>query len=220
MKQTSQDAIMPLSSVAIRRRKARSSAIGWIVGFCQISAARICRLYLQINGGYTLRSSIPIDPSRRYLFVANHQSQLDPFSVFAALPFRSNINAAPVRFLTAKTVYYTPLLPLLKSFGCYPTRGHREQIIAESVGYLRDGYNVFIFPEGKRTTEKDSEPRRGVSDLIRSATEQMDVTMVLVHIDWQLLGRGRKHVTISLKEAPKDLYKKDAVTIMKQLYRV
>lgn len=183
-------------------------------------AARVCRIYMQLAGGVDLKLSLTLDPHVSYVFVSNHQSQLDPFAVFGALSLRDNIYAAPVRFMTAKTIYYSFLRPVLKSMGCYPTKGSREQIIAESVGYLCDGYNVFIFPEGKRTLQSTSQPRPGVGDLIRQASLKMDVTMVLVHIEWQRKRFGRRHATISIAPATNDLYQKEATEIMKALYKV
>lgn len=215
MKQTPANTYTPSNT-----RKARKTISGVIISFAQIAAARLCRLYLRY-GSFDIKNDIVFDPHRRYLFVANHQSQLDPFAVFGVLELTDNLTVAPVRFLTAKTVYFTPMLPLLKLFGCYPTRGARAQIIEESVDYLRRGYNVFIFPEGKRTLQATSEPRRGVSDLISSASAEFeDIAMILVHIEWKRGRFGRRHVSISLTEAPAQLHNKDAVTIMNTLYKV
>lgn len=202
------------------RRQARYKLSGWIISICQITAARICRMWLVLFGDISVRSSVEFNSKTHYLFVANHQSQADPFAAFCALPLIENLKIAPVRFLTAKTVYYTPLLPLLKSMGCYPTRGARERIINESVDYLAHGYNVFIFPEGKRTTRALSEPRRGVSDLITQATQRLEVTMVLVHIEWSPSSFLRRRVDITIAPAPKELYSSDATTIMNHLYEL
>lgn len=214
MKQTSKD------STLVSPRLAKQTFSGLINSSSPIIAARICRAYMYLSGGVDLKSSITIDPNASYLFVSNHQSQLDPFAVFGSLPLRENIKVAPVKFMTAKTVYYSSIRPLLKSMGCYPTRGSREQIIAESVEYLCDGYNVFMFPEGKRTLQSTSQPRPGVSDLIKQASSKLDIKMILVHIDWERKRFGRRHVTISMAYAEAELYQKEATEIMTALYKV
>lgn len=201
-------------------RFARYHTAGWFISFCQIAAARSCRAYLRLFGELHVENSVNFNNKDLYLFVANHQSQADPFTIFASLKLEDNLRIAPVRFLTAKTVYFTPLLPLLKSMGCYPTRGSREKIIDASIGYLKRGYNLCIFPEGKRTLEIDSDPRPGVSDLVRKTSSEVKIKMILVHIEWKWLPRARRCATVKLAEAPLELYTKDAESIMKAVYAV
>lgn len=121
--------------------------------------------------------------------------------------------------MTAKGIYYSPLLPLLKAFGCYPTKNY-EVTVRESVDLLKRGYNLFIFPEGRRTLRVDSKPRQGVSTIIQAAGSDLKLQLILVHIEWRIKRFGRRHATISITQAPEELLEKDADAIMAAVYDV
>lgn len=202
-------------------RQAKRTPHGFFVSNFQIAMTMLFKFITRPRITTRLTSYVQLDADSRYLFASNHQSILDPFAVFWNLPIGQILNISPIRFLTAKTVYRTPMLPLLRAMGCYPTRGSRQEIIDESLGYMRDGYNVCFFPEGKRTTQANSQPRPGVSDMIkRSSSEFDDIKMILIHIEWSHTGFWRRHAEVSIAEAPKELHKKDATDIMAAIYEL
>lgn len=200
-------------------KKAKRTPHGFAVGNFQVFMTLFFWFITRPRITTRVTSHIRLNANSRYLFASNHQSILDPFAIFWGLPLKQILAVSPTRFLTAKTVYRTPLMPLLRAMGCYPTRGSRQEIIEESAGYMRDGYSVCFFPEGKRTTQADSEPRPGVSDMIKRASSEFDdIKMILIHIEWTHTGRLRRHAEVSIAEAPKELYKKDATDIMAAIY--
>lgn len=201
------------------RRKLRRKASVRIISFVQITVTRLSRILLYLRGGFTVTTSCAIDPDQQYVYVANHQSRLDPFAVFAVLPLRENLHVAPARFLVAKSIYYSYLFLFLKACGCYPTKNF-ERTVAESVDLLRQGFSLFMFPEGRRTLRPESNPRPGASSIIQTASPELPFQVILIHIQWQKKSFGRRHVTISHKLAPDSLLEGDAQTLMDAVYAV
>lgn len=197
--------------------QARKSAN--VIKWSQRRAAVFFRWYLRMTGGYNLRVSTDLRAGVPYVFIANHQSRIDPFIVFSALPQYDVKQSTPLRFMTARSIYYSPLLPILKVLGCYPTRQAGVDVIKRSVSYLESGYNVFIFPEGRRVLRTESDPRSGVERIL--ATSPADVRPVLVHIEWSLLKWGRRHVEVGFREVdPQELHGLTAKDIMLKVYEV
>lgn len=188
-----------------------------------ISAFIACFLsgrILRIIGGLDLRSSITFDTNTTYLFLANHQSRLDPFVAYGGLSASQLWRCLPTRPLTAKPIYYGPLYLWLKSMGCYPTK-NRTHTVPQTVDFLADGYSVFLFPEGRRTLRSESSPKDGTRLILDEVARRgLAIQVILVHIEWQRSYRLFRKATIRLQSAPVAIYHYDMPTIMKTIYEI
>lgn len=185
-----------------------------MISFTQILFTRLFRLShaytWQVNGG------IPtIDPQKTYVFISNHQSRIDPFVIFACMDLHSNIKAAPVKFMTAKSIYYGFFRPLLFCLGCFPTYVRNQNIIDYSAQLVKNGYGLFIFPEGRRTLKEHSSPKDGILRII-DQLDRKDVEYVLAYIDWTKPS-WRRHATIKFGSA-RSIDHESASLLMKQIY--
>lgn len=202
----------------MNRQRARRSLFGLIVSITQTVSARICRLILKLWGGYAVENAVNFNGSKQYFFVANHQSRIDPFAVFGVLSLHDNFHIAPVRFMTARAIYKSILQPLLWLHGCYPTDRDREKVIRQSVSFVNEGYNLFMFPEGQRTLQSESDAKPGVRLILDAIAPE--VAVVLTHIEWQRVGRWRRHVRIRLAEATTEERDGSPKQLMDAVYRV
>lgn len=205
------------TSINSAPRLAKRTIKGQSVAYTQIYAGRICRFFMNRLGGFSVTSHVNFDPSTLYLIASNHQSRWDPFAIFGSLPLSENFKVTPIKFMTAKGLYYSPLRPILASMGCFPTRKKNTNIIDYSIQLMQCGYNLFIFPEGRRTLQIESEPKRGVGTLT-TRTMELSPRLILVHIEWQRLGRLRRHATITIAEAPHGLDTSNPKSIMDAIY--
>ncbi len=197
--------------------------IKFVIGFWQILINRIVIVTLRCFGGsFSVTRATKINPHSRYLFISNHQSILDPFIIFGALPFTHNLAAAPTRFMTARTVYYTIWRPLIFLVGCYPTYIKGTTAVQRTIEYLSSGYNVFIFPEGRRTNQHNSAPKDGVAQIIQRAQEQSLVyEIVLIRIKWKNASYWKRHATLSFSTiSSADCRDASATEIMARIYKL
>jgi 1-acyl-sn-glycerol-3-phosphate acyltransferase len=90
-----------------------------------------------------------IDSKRNYIFMSNHVSNLDPPILLPLIPVRTSVMAKKELFdypILGKTMRIGALVPV--------DRGNREAGIAavrEAAAVLRQGINMTIFVEGKRS---------------------------------------------------------------------
>jgi 1-acyl-sn-glycerol-3-phosphate acyltransferase len=90
-----------------------------------------------------------IDPSRSYIYMCNHVSNLDPPIVIPLIPTRTSV-------MVKKELFSYPLLGKAMRLGSLVPvdRGNRDAGIAavrEASKVLRQGINMSIFIEGKRS---------------------------------------------------------------------
>lgn len=88
------------------------------------------------------------------IICANHSAMIDPFHV--ALAYDANIH---VHVLAKKELYKIPIISiLLKKVGMIIVDRSKTDpgSIKASLGYLKKGEKVLIFPEGTRMTEHDA----------------------------------------------------------------
>lgn len=109
-----------------------------------------CRLLLQL-AGIKVECSGPLPSSRAFLYMANHQSNLDPPLLLAALP-------GEICFLAKKELFSVPVLGwILRCGGLVAVdRSNRDAArasIAHAASMLRSGRPFLIFPEGTRTRD-------------------------------------------------------------------
>ncbi|MEK7595560.1 MAG: 1-acyl-sn-glycerol-3-phosphate acyltransferase [Patescibacteria group bacterium] len=115
------------------------------------------------------------------IIASNHQHFLDPFFVMASLSFKDFLKCLPIRFITANKYMKFPLLPLLLTFGCY--KANKEENYSctdESIKFIKNGFTVFIFPEGGIVKEKLNNPKIGVGVIaIKSTAKVLPVNVSL-----------------------------------------
>jgi len=92
-----------------------------------------------------------LDPSRTYIFMCNHVSNLDPPIVIPLIPRRTSV-------LVKKEVFRIPILAQAMRLGSLVPvdRSDREAAIASlrvAGDVLRSGINLTIFPEGTRSLD-------------------------------------------------------------------
>jgi 1-acyl-sn-glycerol-3-phosphate acyltransferase len=201
------------------RKSIKGSFNGIVIGYSQLFATRFFGRFQRLRGGVEVTSSVTFDKDKVYLFIANHQSRIDPFVAFASLSFAEDSILKPARFLTASGLYYSFLRPLLKLLGCYPTRRKNWDSVSQSAEFLRRGYNVMIFPEGRRTLRSESDPRPGVERILASAPAF--TIPVLIHIEWEKRGGTSKHAVVHMRESSMgELLSLPASEIMDLVYKV
>lgn len=174
-------------------------------------------------GGYTrtVRLHMPAYHRRRYMVAANHQSKLDPFAIMAMLPLKQKVLLAPMKFPTWPRYYHSWRKPFMYLLGCYPAhskeRRHRTSGVEGTVKLLDYGYNICIFPEGTRTTREASEAKSGICRMLAA---RPDTILLLAHIEWQQVGKGKlqRHATIVIAPAPEWLDKTNPKAIMDAIY--
>ena len=107
------------------------------------------------------------------IFIANHNSRLDPVYMVAFLPWRLYFKMMPFRFMTlGKTMRKLRSIPGLYLVGCFPVEprnGNLESILHGSMKILNRGKNAMVmFPE--KDLHKEGEPphaRPGIAYLAK-----------------------------------------------------
>jgi 1-acyl-sn-glycerol-3-phosphate acyltransferase len=119
------------------------------------------------------------DPSRSYVVVANHISNLDIMACFLALPF-------PIRFLAKKELFEIPIFAsAMRSVGIVSVdRQSRSpihtQINAQAKELVAAGRSLIIYPEGTRSRQGSLAPFKKGAFTIAVATE-LPVLPVTIH---------------------------------------
>jgi 1-acyl-sn-glycerol-3-phosphate acyltransferase len=205
----------------IRTQKAIILPAGILIAFCQELAAIACKLFLKMRGGYAVRADLPkLSHKTRYVIAGNHQSMIDPFAIFALLPFRQRMRVLPLKFMTFPAVYHRWYLkPFCYALGCYPAhireRNHHTYGVEGTIKLLNYGYNICIFPEGTRTLQKDSKPKDGI---VRILEQHPEAQLLLAHLKWGYNEKGKKFLRMIVKPAPETLDKTDPKAIMDAIY--
>jgi 1-acyl-sn-glycerol-3-phosphate acyltransferase len=99
----------------------------------------------------TIRTAAALDPRRPYVFMANHLSASDIFSLFIAIPF-------PVRMIAKKQLGRIPFFGWAMHAGRFIFIDRQNPIAArrsieEAARRIRNGHSVLIFPEGTRSRD-------------------------------------------------------------------
>lgn len=190
-----------------------------LIYYSQRVGLALFRILFKAIGKQTLGSLPEFSQDKTYFFIANHQSRMDPFASFSVLPQAVVKRIIPIRFMTASSLFYSFLYPVLKLLGCYPTRKKNVDVIERTATYLNTGYCVYMFPEGKRVLRTESGPRSGVERIL--AQLDPNVRPVLVHIEWTRKRRLRQDVRISFRELVlEDIKGLSAKDIMHKVYEV
>ncbi len=187
------------------------------ISFFQTLFTFLIAKYVHAHGEVTVSLPFEFKKDETYLFISNHQSQPDAFAVFSRFTYRQMRIVAPTRFMTAGGIYYSYLFPFLVLCGCYPTKkkSHPDyDPVAQSIDYLHQGQNVYIFPEGRRTLQSESNPRSGVKRIYDGV--HTPIIPILIHLEWTLEGKRRNLRVVFKKgdtiESPESL--------MQEIYRL
>jgi 1-acyl-sn-glycerol-3-phosphate acyltransferase len=136
------------------------------------------RLALFLAGGtLTVYGKEKIREGQNYIFMPNHQSNVDPVAAFLAIP-------RDVKAIAKKEFFRTPLLATacrLERFIPVDRKNHASAVesIEQAIRQLRAGDSFLIYPEGTRTkTGEMGEFRKGAFiAAIRSGVPVVPVTL-------------------------------------------
>jgi 1-acyl-sn-glycerol-3-phosphate acyltransferase len=117
---------------------------------------RVARLWSRILLGVPgvkveVTQRAPLDPTRPYVFMANHASMVDIWAVFIAVP-------VPLRFIAKKQLGRIPLFGWAMRAGRFIFIDRQNAVAArrsidEAARRIKAGQSVVIFPEGTRTRD-------------------------------------------------------------------
>lgn len=208
----------------IKTKNALKLPSGFIIAFFQELSAIGCRIFQGSRGGYQIKLHLrgKLSHTKRYVIAGNHQSLIDPFVIFALMPFRQRMRLLPLKFMTIPKVYHRWYVkPFAYLLGCFPAhikeRNHHTYGVEGAIKLIKYGYNICIFPEGHRVLQSESQPRPGIVRILEACPE---AELLLAHLEWYYTKRGGKHVKLVLAPAPTDLDKTDPKAIMDAIYRL
>ncbi len=157
---------------------------------------RVVRLWAKIfNVGAGVKLDVvrraPLDPTRSYVFVANHSSNVDiPINILAADPI-------PIRYLAKKELFSVPVLGwVMSALRMVRTdrQAHRaahEEINRQLAEIIPLGLSLMIYPEGTRTRSGDvGSFKRGAFRI--AVDNQLDVVPVSVAGTYDIFPPGSK----------------------------
>ncbi|MCA9347324.1 1-acyl-sn-glycerol-3-phosphate acyltransferase [Candidatus Saccharibacteria bacterium] len=121
------------------------------------------------------------------IIISNHVSHLDPYLLMGSLSWRELRIISPMKVMMAKWYFHSPLMPFAWLMGCFPARPLLKPFkkwsgTAASIRYLKKGYSLGIYPEGKRVFEDKQEPHYGVIKIMQSI-ESYEAHVLLCHIN-------------------------------------
>ncbi|HEY5521692.1 MAG TPA: lysophospholipid acyltransferase family protein [Desulfuromonadaceae bacterium] len=182
------------------------------------------RLALALNGVNVTLAGTEHLPDGPVIFMSNHQSNFDIFSLLAAMPRQ-------IHWIAKKELFEIPVFgPSMRRGGYIPLdRGNGRkalQSMDEAATTIHNGKSVVLFPEGTRTPDGNLLPfKRGGFILARKA----DVPVIPVTINGSgrinpaseiRLFSGNIHITLHPPVvAPSELRRSEAETWMMESVR-
>ncbi|MEA2084016.1 MAG: lysophospholipid acyltransferase family protein [Thermodesulfobacteriota bacterium] len=117
----------------------------WLGRFWGRTVSRVCGMSVKVEGGEKL------DPTKSYIFAANHQSQFDIFALQGYL-------GIDFRWLAKKELFDIPVFgSSMRIAGYIPiNRGKGREAfksLIEAAERIAEGTSVVIFPEGTRSPD-------------------------------------------------------------------
>ena len=196
--------------------------MGLYIGVFQFCFTQLLRLILLTKGKLFKNIKLnPLDSSSRYVIASNHQSRLDPFVIGMVFSFAQKRKLSPIKYMLYPGLYHSILKPLFFSLGCYPAHAkyhpYHTAGVEGSIKLLGKGYNVCIFPEGRRTLQSESSPYNGISRILAGYTE---ANLILAHIEWERKGWWRRNVHVKVENAPPGIDVADPQKIMEAIYKL
>ncbi len=161
----------------------------------QACARYWARTVLWIHGVHlTVLGLEHLEPRQSYVFVANHNSQLDIPTLLAALPVR-------FRMFAKESLFHIPFVGwYMRRVGYVPVpRGGAATNLKFAAQQVLSGASMLVFPEGTRTEETElTRFRKGGFYLARNAG--VPLVPVSVINSGRLLPRGKIWVNLGLVE--------------------
>jgi 1-acyl-sn-glycerol-3-phosphate acyltransferase len=149
------------------------------------------------------------------MVISNHVSLRDSMFFVGSLSWNEFRSLPPLRAITAKWYYHSPLLPVLYLIGCYPARPLVKPLkpyagVAAAVRFMQQGYSIGIYPEGQRAQKSRIPARGGVVRMLTGHTPDAIYLCKISH------DAGRYRITIDQDNAVSRL--KNADKIMDRVY--
>lgn len=116
-------------------------------------------LYFHLYHRIEVRGLDALTAKRPMILAANHASYLDPPAIGMAFPYR-------LRFIAWEGLFSNFLMKgLMSALGAVPVsqenKGSAASLLRQVLGFLEEGSNVLIFPEGKRSEDGKLIPLEG-----------------------------------------------------------
>ncbi len=128
-----------------------------------------------------------IDPTRSYVFVANHMSNIDvPINFIVTAPLG-------IRYLAKKELFKVPILgAVMRGLGIVRTdrqagAAAHDEINTQLARMVEAGHSLMIYPEGTRTRDRELHPfKRGA---FRIAVDNgLDIIPVTITGTWEIMA--------------------------------
>ena len=146
-----------------------------------------------------------IDPKKSYVVIGNHPSTLDIFTHITALP-------VSIRFLTKTELFRIPIFGrVLKTLGLpridrKNAKANFEKINDSINQVIKLGNSIMIFPEGKRSNQKELLPfKKGASHIAKNFN--LPIIPVVSHNAHNLMVKGKvwlKSCLLYTSPSPRD----------------
>jgi len=174
-----------------------------------------------------------VDPNGHYVFIGNHQSNLDIPVLYQLLKGNN------VRYVAKKSLFEIPIYgPALRHAGhiCIDRENRRSAMksLNEAVEKAKAGISPVIFPEGTRNTNLEELMEFKVGAMIIALKSGLPVVPIVMTNTGRALGKGRYIVnnkpTIRVKALPvidpskytlkeRDTFKDDLYEMMNTAYK-
>ena len=150
------------------------------------------RVILRLNGvRIRVEGLANIDRKTSYVFISNHQSNLDGLAIGTALP-------SPLRFVIKKSLLKIPIMGQAFRLGrMIPIDRRDSQKAIETINRygreLRNGISALFFGEGRRSRDGRLQPfKKG--GVIFSITSRLPLVPVTVVNSFNLMPSGALHI--------------------------
>jgi 1-acyl-sn-glycerol-3-phosphate acyltransferase len=183
----------------------------------------VVKLWLSLTGKLIITKHLDanVDIRKRYVYISNHASYLDPIVMWSVMSLQQRLNGAPTKVMTSPGVYFSSLRPLIWLLGAFPAKKRDHQKLPAGVEgalhYIRSGYNICIFPEGKRAHPSEKRAFNGVSRIL---AESDDCEMILIRIIWYRGKWWQRNIELRASPAPATLDRHDPMAIMEHIYNL
>lgn len=169
--------------------------------FVSLQAPRVVEAIINIwargivwGAGIRLRAENTdlLDPSQRYVLVANHYSYFDIPCIFAAIP-------QPIRFLAKESLFRIPIFGwAIGHAGFIPIDRKNRRTAKKSfdlaAARIRSGNSIVVFPEEGRSRERRMKPfQRG--GFLLALKSELPVVPVALNGTFDVFRAGAKRIT-------------------------